>query len=352
MFSIEEIICQLLLRHSCVIIPSFGGFVAQAIPASIDLNKGTIIPPSKHLLFNKNLINNDGLLTAEFASLNKLSFDDSFSKVSDFASELKSEINRGIKVELAKIGAFHLDKEKNICFEQNRYFNFLLSSYGLTNVQFVPSAKEIIIEPKVLEVEVIEQAPFIEIETPIVKINAKKTNRIVKYAAIAACFLPIGFYSVWIPMKTNVIQSGAITLNDFNPFREKNANLFIPSKSNIESIQETEVINEKNDFKSAKDFQIDNSSSVEVENHLPEVITNNNPSSGKRQSFEYIVGCFSNKNNAVQLVATLKSQGFDAAVIEGGRLTRVSIGSAPSQKMLDSLIQLSISKGYKGWILK
>ena len=109
---------------------------------------------------------------------------------------------------------------------------------------------------------------------------------------------------------------------------------------------------EKNDFKSTKDFQIDNSSSVEVENHLSEVITNNNPSSGKRQSFEYIVGCFSNKNNAVQLVATLKSQGFDAAVIEGGRLTRVSIGSASSQKMLDSLIQLSISKGYQGWILK
>jgi hypothetical protein len=153
MFSVEEIICQLLLRHSCVVIPSFGGFVAQAIPASIDLEKGTIIPPSKHLLFNKNLISNDGLLTAEYATLNKITFDDSLTKISFFTSNLKSEINKGNKVELAKIGTFHLDAEKNICFEQNRYFNFLLSSYGLSNVQFVPSSKEVIVESKVEKVE-------------------------------------------------------------------------------------------------------------------------------------------------------------------------------------------------------
>jgi cell division septation protein DedD len=352
MFSIEEIICQLLLRHSCVIIPSFGGFVAQAIPASIDLSKGTIIPPSKHLLFNKNLINNDGLLTAEFASVNKLSFDDSFLKIADFASELKSEINRGIKVEIAKIGTFHLDEEKNICFEQNRYFNFLLSSYGLSNVQFVPSVKDVVIAPKVDEVKVIEQAPIIEIETPIVEIKAKKSNRIVKYAAIAACFLPIAFYSVWIPMKTNVIQSGVITLNDFNPFHKKDANLFVPSKTTLSLIHKTEIVKEINTNTTTNDLHTDNSPTEEVVNQTLEVVSNNNSSSGKRQSFEYIVGCFSSDNNAVQLVATLKSQGFDAAIIEGGNLTRVSIGSASSQKMLDSLIQLSISKGYQGWILK
>jgi hypothetical protein len=81
MFSVEEIICQLLLRHSCVIIPSFGGFVAQSVSASIDKENGIIQPPSKHLLFNKNLINNDGLLTAEYATFNKINYTDSLSKI-------------------------------------------------------------------------------------------------------------------------------------------------------------------------------------------------------------------------------------------------------------------------------
>jgi len=228
-----------------------------------------------------------------------------------------------------------------------------LSSYGLSNVQFVPSVKEVVISPKIDEVKVIEQAPIIEIETPIVEIKAKKSNRIVKYAAIAACFLPIAFYSVWIPMKTNVIQSGVITLNDFNPFHEKEKHLFVVSKKNIESVKSNEVVTHEIINIPSNENTIENTNPVNVIEQTSQVTSSNNSSStGKRQSFEYIVGCFSNNNNAVQLVATLKSQGFDAAIIKGGSLTRVSIGSASSQKMLDSLIQLSISKGYQGWILK
>ena len=36
MVSVEELIGELLLRHNCVIIPSFGGFVAKQTGASID----------------------------------------------------------------------------------------------------------------------------------------------------------------------------------------------------------------------------------------------------------------------------------------------------------------------------
>ena len=177
MYSVEEIICQLLLRHSCVIIPSFGGFVAQSVSASIDKENGIIHPPSKHLLFNKNLINNDGLLTAEYATFNHINYNESLSKIDLFTSNLKSELNAGRKVELPKIGTFHLDSEKNICFEQNRYFNFLLNAYGLGNVQFVPTSKvnELVEVKSIPTIE--EEAPIIEIETPIVDINTPKKSR-------------------------------------------------------------------------------------------------------------------------------------------------------------------------------
>jgi hypothetical protein len=55
-------IIDLLFEHDCVIIPGFGGFVAQYSSASFEEISQSFVPPSKSILFNKNLINNDGLL--------------------------------------------------------------------------------------------------------------------------------------------------------------------------------------------------------------------------------------------------------------------------------------------------
>ena len=352
MYSVEEIICQLLLRHSCVIIPSFGGFVAQSVSASIDKENGIIHPPSKHLLFNKNLINNDGLLTVEYATFNHINYNESLSKINLFTSNLKSELNAGRKVELPKIGTFHLDSEKNICFEQNRYFNFLLNAYGLGNVQFVPTTKvkELIEEKSIPTVE--EEAPIIEIETPIVDINTpKKSRKVIKYVAAAACFLPIAFYSFWIPVKTNVIQSRVISLNDFNPFYKSEKGLYTPTKADLESVKFEDVSYTATQYSEPEPTVSEPDQSVTTsENTTSQAI--NVKSTNKRQAFEYIVGCFSSNSNAVNLVNNLKNKGFDATIISGGNLTRVSIGSASNPKALDSLIQLSNSKGYQGWILK
>jgi len=52
---INKSIRELLLRHSCVVIPGFGGFVASIAEAQLDLKKGIITPPRKAILFNKNL---------------------------------------------------------------------------------------------------------------------------------------------------------------------------------------------------------------------------------------------------------------------------------------------------------
>ena len=354
MYSVEEIICQLLLRHSCVIIPSFGGFVAQSVSASIDKENGIIHPPSKHLLFNKNLVNNDGLLTAEFATINHINYNDSFSQIDLFTGNLKSELNAGRKVELPKIGTFHLDAEKNICFEQNRYFNFLLNAYGLSNVQFVPTQKvQEVVEESITPI-VEEEIPIVAIETPLIDINtSRKSRKLIKYVAAAACFLPIAFYSFWIPVKTDVLNSGVISINDFNPFYKAKKGLYSPTKADFNSI-----IFEDASYIAAPTTEPEPILSEPAETLLTtenSTVTNqtiNVKSSNKRQAFEYIVGCFSSNANAINLVNTLKNQGFDASIISGGNLTRVSIGSASNSKALDSLIQLSNSKGYQGWILK
>ena len=52
MTTLETCLFQLLLKHDCVVVPNFGGFVAKHSSAKI-LANGTILPPSKHFTLNK-----------------------------------------------------------------------------------------------------------------------------------------------------------------------------------------------------------------------------------------------------------------------------------------------------------
>ena len=98
-----------MLRHNCVIVPSFGGFVAKPIPAKINFEKGTMVPPSKSLLFNKQLINNDGLLINELASQNGISFNDASVEVASKVQVWNKALKSGGRIELDRVGNLYLD---------------------------------------------------------------------------------------------------------------------------------------------------------------------------------------------------------------------------------------------------
>ena len=50
-----------------MIIPGLGGFVSQYRPAVIDKITGTFIPPAKAIVFNGELVQNDGVLVSFIA---------------------------------------------------------------------------------------------------------------------------------------------------------------------------------------------------------------------------------------------------------------------------------------------
>ena len=92
MFNINEILKELLQLHDCVIFPNLGGFVAQYSPAKLELHKTVISPPSKQILFNKNLVNNDGLLVNAVAQNKNISYQESL----EFLGSLLIEINQNL----------------------------------------------------------------------------------------------------------------------------------------------------------------------------------------------------------------------------------------------------------------
>ena len=379
MTSIEDLIGNLLLRHNCVIVPSFGGFVAKPVSAKIDYKKGTMLPPSKSLLFNKQLINNDGLLINELALANSSSFDSASEEVREKVSVWQASLKRGERIELDRIGHLYFDEEQNICFEQDRFFNLLLESFGLGQVHFLTQEKTSVIEEKVSlvpekEVAVIteqEETPIIPISTPLKKKEiiitepriGRNRKKIRRYVA-AACFLPFAFYSIWIPVKTDVLESGVLSIRDFNPFHKTSEGVYFQSElTSVPTSTEEEQSTLENElselpsdvkvysYKYSDDFYIpvqliETTDEIPPVDETPEEAFNPN-------AVNYIVGCFGDKTNATNMVLKLNNSGLDARILDvNNGLHRVTAGSAISNESLQSIKSQVEGLGLVGWTLK
>lgn len=378
MTKIEDLIGNLLMRHNCVIVPSFGGFVAKPVSAKINFKTGEMIPPTKSLLFNRQLINNDGLLINELAQANAISFDAAQAEVTTLVNSWKSVLAEGNRVEIERIGILYQDSEKNLCFEQDRFVNLLMSSYGLQKVHFLSDEDVKIIEAReeVKTREVVIEQP---VETKIVPITAsvkEEKPSIVEEASVelpekrkrsgwryiaAACLLPIAFYSVWIPMKTDVLESGVFSLNDFNPFYSAEKGSYeTPEISPV--VDEAEVTSLEDQIEALPETTDTYSYKVSSEKYLvvdlpsneTEVVNNETVEQPiQANAMNYIVGCFGVKENADNLVATLKAQGFDAHIHDyHNGLHRVSAGSALSMEALAEIKVAANQIDLAGWVLK
>lgn len=358
----EQLISELLLRHNCVILPSFGGFIAKKMSATINYQTGTILPPRKSILFNKQLLHNDGLLISFYAQQHQVNYDQAAIHIKKAIVDWQERLQNGQHIEIEKVGRLFLDLERNICFEQDRFSNLLLDAYGLGKVHFIPQQdlkiveQEQKIEEKVIEIlekEVPKPTPSVPHfeRAPIVSIQKSNTNakKILRYAA-AALLIPIGFYSFWIPLKTDVIESGIITLEDFNPFTPKKIVIPASNPSNKQvkhdAPKEKEIIPEPSENLTVETPE-ENIPPVETPKAEPAPVTKNTT-----EKYFVIVGCFGNEENANQLVRLLQSKGLPA-IIEGESkgLKRVAAGAASTLEEAKSIQNLSRNAGYEGWIL-
>jgi hypothetical protein len=379
MMTVETLIGDLLLQHNCVVVPNFGGFVAQRVSAQIDFEKGLLLPPRKSVLFNRQLINNDGLLITAVAQENELSYPQATDKVDQTVANWQQQLLGGQRITIDRVGILFMDAERNLCFEQDRFFNLLLESYGLSAVHFIAAedvaATETLANTKQLAEQLTEKevvtkgdVPVLQLteETRIVPIGRSKTRKVVRYAA-AACLLPIVFYSVWIPMKTDVLESGVLTLHDFNPFYKvpaasfkNNGHYEIPSERvelqltdlpahvstfAYELDEDTYIpirVNERGSYEAQPENM---GSQSETETVEPSVVANIPSTSGS----QVIVGSFSSRSNAEILVQTLRQKGFDAVIMEGGSTVRVSAGPGSAYSTLAPKLR---AEGLEPWLLK
>lgn len=132
MKDLSPFIRELLYSHDCVILPGFGGFIANYTPARIDRNSHSFSPPVKAISFNSNLRNNDGLLMGKISEQKGTGYGDAKRLVEDYTNKLKSELaGRPGRVHLEGIGHFSLNSEGSPQFTPDNNINYLTDSYGL-----------------------------------------------------------------------------------------------------------------------------------------------------------------------------------------------------------------------------
>ena len=134
-----EHIERLLLRHDCVIIPDFGGFVLQSVSAMYVDNEHSFTPSRKEIVFNPTLTHNDGLLIEAYMQANSIDFSKAQQLVRKDVAGMKEYIEDYSELQIGEVGLFMKDDKRLIFMPGKNSDNmFSVSSYGLPVFHYLP----------------------------------------------------------------------------------------------------------------------------------------------------------------------------------------------------------------------
>ncbi len=133
-------IAELLRRHDCVVVPTFGAFIAQYKPAELNIAEKRLLPPSKVLAFNPDLRHNDALLITALAKSENYSYDEAQAAIAEFVKSWQEDLGLQGIVSVHHVGRFVADVNGRLHFlpETHNYNNDV---YGMPILAVVPIAK-------------------------------------------------------------------------------------------------------------------------------------------------------------------------------------------------------------------
>ena len=129
------LIVNLLSKHTCVIIPGFGGFVINDKCAVVSMNGDHFSPPCKELIFNTHLSHNDGLLAHALMQEKNISFDEAGDIIAETVQHVRNELSIHKIYDLGDFGFFSL-KKGNIMFYAKNIVIENFDAFGLKEFYF------------------------------------------------------------------------------------------------------------------------------------------------------------------------------------------------------------------------
>ncbi len=311
---ITYLIAELLFKHDCVIVPDFGGFVARSYSSNFSKGSNVLYPQSKHILFNKNLIHNDGLLISALMQKIDMPIVDATKQIENYKDYVQSLLSAKKRFELDNIGLLYIDSENSLRFEAKTDVNFLLESFGFGPV----IANELVIEPeKQISVKQFEDRKIV-VETIIPKKRSyAKIATLAIGVPVTLAFLLFAAYSK--PMQP-LLQS---SLNPFyTPAKTYNPTKIKDNKAVfIHSIEKQSLLVDANGYAT---FRLTENGAVLVASVdsiaktdktlviKPLYVHSKNHSfDGK---YQVVVGCFGVEENAEKLIKELQLKNVHSGI--------------------------------------
>jgi hypothetical protein len=383
---ISNYIGDLLLRQDSVIVPELGGFVSRQMPARFSEKRNKLLPPYKQLLFHAHLNLSDGVFERYVANRAQLSLNDASNLIKTTVSAWQAQLKNGERIEIDRVGFLFFDEERKLRFEQDRHHNLLMQSFGLGEVVFEIEEEQAPIQVALPNLEVqVEQTlapepagiivpisgePIEKLESEESKVvlaqdvvSPRNSNKAIWLrVAAAAVVLPFLFYSFWVPLTTDVLQTKKLAITDFNPFHKS-----VPAKyksilmdgettleeanTNLESIVEAlpEDVHSFN-FNYDEDLIF----AVKLEKEAPQVdvqIVQKEVVSGN--TVHLISGCFGVLENAENHMKTLREKGLNPYIVDvQGGLHRVAAGGTTDATQASQIASELKAQGVDTWTLK
>ena len=297
--TIAHYISNLLYLHDCVIIPGFGGFVGNKKSAYIHPVSGIIYPPSKALLFNKNLSDNDGLLATHISKEEGIDLSETAVLIEEFVKNIKNELAERSSFKLKKIGTFSKGNEGNITFMQDNSCNYNLASFGMQANHKSKKVERTISDDKKAVVKTIKQRDL--------------TKTITRAAAILLPLVGLSLIGITQEEKINTIYGQMANLNLF------------ANTAKTEVVTETPAI-------TIEAPVVEIIEPVEAEEIVSPIIP-------QQYTYYIIAGAFAEQKNANKLLQKLKRWNYNASIVEGGNLMRVSYNSFSNKE--DAVLALA-----------
>ncbi len=176
---------RLLLVHDCVIVPKFGGFVLQAVPAVQQMEQHTFHPLRKEIGFNMTLQHNDGLLSESYMQMYAVSYRQAQLMLEEDVEDMKNTLQQYGKLSLGVLGLFCIGEEGQMIFHPSETNLFCVGSYGLP-VFYFPVLEPL---PVVREEVTLFASPKEKKDTFYIPISRKFIRTAMVSAAAVALFL-------------------------------------------------------------------------------------------------------------------------------------------------------------------
>ena len=308
--TIEHYLSQLLYTNDCVILIGFGGFVCSNTSSKLNRQTGLLSPPNRSILFNNQLIDNDGLLINQIAKSEEISQEQAKDEVLKFVDQNTTNLKKYRSLRFNKIGLFTLKNDNKIVFTQDLATNYNLDSFGMQSAVF-SSVKR-------------DNSEIIEGQLKIIKQkNNFSPKRLLKVAAILIPLIGISLISITQQKNINSIYTQMAGLNPFNSEVAKNTTIAIAE------------INKKVNTPTL-DIETDNT------NKKPILV---------QQKHYIIAGAFSVEKNATKMMNKLNRWNYNSTIINNKSIMRVSYDSFTTKNQAINALVSIRKENPEAWIL-